>query len=356
MNPSKLVCIFCAMQLFFCVVDRAYANAEKSKTVVKKTGKAPKVYGKFVGVLQLQPTSNGNMKLLAPFGFKQNDGTTWMVPIGSETDGASIPSALWSLVGAPFRGKYLPAAVIHDEFVRTKHRDPPRTHRVFFEAMLANGVELAKAKLYYAAVIAFGPRWIQNESRCWSGCAGGNIYIDEVTITRPFDKDVFDAMRKIVEKDPDMEVNELISRSEKEEEVDANGIPIGESVRIRGYVGGAHFGEEDGFTRAEHGPFYGTDERRYVDFVTNGYFSGGGKVEDPGWEVINVAPNDRLNVRAGPSANHDVIGHIPHNGEKINLIERCRSLWCKVRYQSIEGWVNTSYLAPDHGQPSSADE
>jgi len=37
-----------------------------------------------------------------------------LVPKGYKTDGASIPRALWSLIGSPFQPNFITAAIVHD--------------------------------------------------------------------------------------------------------------------------------------------------------------------------------------------------------------------------------------------------
>src|SRR5260370_41675122 len=55
-----------------------------------------------------------NFELEQPFGYIDPSGTRWQAERGLVTDGASIPWALWSIVGGPFEGEYRRAAVIHD--------------------------------------------------------------------------------------------------------------------------------------------------------------------------------------------------------------------------------------------------
>jgi hypothetical protein len=49
--------------------------------------------------------------------------------------------------------------VIHDVACVEKRRDWRSVHRVFYTAMLDSGVDRAQAKIMYAAVYHFGPRW-----------------------------------------------------------------------------------------------------------------------------------------------------------------------------------------------------
>jgi hypothetical protein len=82
-----------------------------------------------------------------------------VAPAGAEVDGASIPAFLWSGVGSPFVGDYRRATVVHD--VECERRQEPHraVHRMFYEAMLCDGVEAHRAKTMYFAVRVFGPKW-----------------------------------------------------------------------------------------------------------------------------------------------------------------------------------------------------
>lgn len=46
------------------------------------------------------------MQLLEDFAFVNDDGTSWPAGSGRHIDGASLPQALWSILGGPCEGKY----------------------------------------------------------------------------------------------------------------------------------------------------------------------------------------------------------------------------------------------------------
>lgn len=120
----------------------------------------------FVGSLSISPIldkgSDGALWVLNDdFGFF--DGSAlWLAKKADKTDGASIPSFLWVLLGHPFNTKYIQAAVIHDRYCQIGHRKRSwqDTHRMFYAALIAadnTGHITAKAMFY--AVYLFGPRW-----------------------------------------------------------------------------------------------------------------------------------------------------------------------------------------------------
>ncbi len=117
--------------------------------------------GRFIGELEMQMIGNSDRdaKLLKQFGFIDPGGRNWSVPAGAIVNGASIPWQLWSIVGSPWTGKYRRASVVHDYYCETKDRGWRNVHRVFYDAMIADGVGVRQAKLMYGAVMYFGPKW-----------------------------------------------------------------------------------------------------------------------------------------------------------------------------------------------------
>lgn len=121
---------------------------------------ASKGLGKYFGRLLLEPLPDGRlMRLAEVFGFLDPKGKRWPVPKHAQVDGASIPKALWSVMGGPFEGKYRDASVIHDYYCSVRIEPWQDVHRVFYDAMLASAVSISRAKLMYAAVYFSGPRW-----------------------------------------------------------------------------------------------------------------------------------------------------------------------------------------------------
>lgn len=83
---------------------------------------------------------------------------SWDVPSGAVTDGASVPRFFWTAFPS-FTGKYRGAAVVHDCYCQSKMRRWRDTHEAFYYAMRASGVGETTAKVMYAAVYNFDPRW-----------------------------------------------------------------------------------------------------------------------------------------------------------------------------------------------------
>jgi N-acetylmuramoyl-L-alanine amidase len=72
-----------------------------------------------------------------------------------------------------------------------------------------------------------------------------------------------------------------------------------------------------------------------------------GPRETPSYRVINVAPDDVLNIRSGPGAHHPKIDSIPPNGRGLRIVSGCEGQWCAVDYNGVRGWVNRQFLGPE---------
>lgn len=107
----------------------------------------------------LHDDEDRRMQLLGDFRFVDDDGKVWLAPQDHVIDGASIPEFLWTLEGSPFVGDYRRATVLHDVYCDTKSEPHRAVHRMFYEAMRADGVGAFKASKMYTAVRLFGPSW-----------------------------------------------------------------------------------------------------------------------------------------------------------------------------------------------------
>ncbi|MDR2155703.1 MAG: DUF1353 domain-containing protein [Burkholderiaceae bacterium] len=117
-------------------------------------------FGSFVGSVVAKWNPDGKtMTLVRPFAYIDPSGSRWEAPKGAIIDGASIPKFAWSIIGGPLEGKYRDSSVIHDVACNQKLRSWKDVHQAFYTGMLASGVSIVKAKIMYAAVYHFGPRW-----------------------------------------------------------------------------------------------------------------------------------------------------------------------------------------------------
>ena len=119
-------------------------------------------YGNYPKPLQLQfeiEDDGRNGKVLSEFSFVDAEKKVWTSPNGAIVNGASIPRPLWAIVGSPWTGRYRQASVIHDHYCDARTETWQSVHRVFYNAMMASGVNEIQAKIMYAAVYRYGPRW-----------------------------------------------------------------------------------------------------------------------------------------------------------------------------------------------------
>lgn len=101
-------------------------------------------------------------RLQQPYRYISTLGTV-TVPAGTETDGASVPRAFWTIF-EPF-GEYFPAAVIHDFLYTPDNHEFDRWESdiIFKEAMFNLGVPWTKREPIYHAVRIFGGRLFRGQ-------------------------------------------------------------------------------------------------------------------------------------------------------------------------------------------------
>ncbi|WP_170941080.1 SH3 domain-containing protein [Antarctobacter heliothermus] len=62
-------------------------------------------------------------------------------------------------------------------------------------------------------------------------------------------------------------------------------------------------------------------------------------------DVVGVASNDVLNVRAGPGASHPIVGELAYDSRAVEVI-RVEGNWGLVNVHELPGWTSLRYLAP----------
>lgn len=97
--------------------------------------------------------------LKAPLTFVDPAKRVWEAKAGGITDGASIPDWAEGWIGGRWDQTFLKAAVLHDYYCGAMLYSWRETHRMFYDALLALGVDQLKAKVMYYAVYVAGPKW-----------------------------------------------------------------------------------------------------------------------------------------------------------------------------------------------------
>jgi hypothetical protein len=100
-------------------------------------------------------TEDRKMKLLEAFVFTDPAKKPWNAPKGSVVDGASIPRALWTLIGSPYTGNYRRASVVHDVACEEAVGNSAKRRaadRMFFHACRAGGCSIRQSIILYIGV------------------------------------------------------------------------------------------------------------------------------------------------------------------------------------------------------------
>ncbi len=142
-------------------------------------------FGKFTTPLRFEYvddlSSGWGMRLLEDFVYIDPSENEWRARKGFVTDGASIPRPLWEEVGSPYTGRYLKAAVIHDQYLEDGENLRKDVDRIFYYACKASGVSEMNAMILYAGVRAnsifkyeIKKYGLKNspKSKCFQGCHG----------------------------------------------------------------------------------------------------------------------------------------------------------------------------------------
>lgn len=115
------------------------------------------------------------MVLLEDFWFDDGDGKRWWAKKGEAIDGASIPRALWTLVGSPYTGQYRRASIVHDiACIGADVEERRAADRMFYEACRAGGCSIAQATMLYLGV-RIGSTWATQESVAFAEEAGPRL-------------------------------------------------------------------------------------------------------------------------------------------------------------------------------------
>lgn len=195
----------------------------------------------FDGAAQIEQVDASHWKLLAPLTYTDKGNVPWFAPKDYVTDGATIPRPLWPIVGSPFTGNYVRAAIIHDVYCDLKSRDWKLVHRTFYDAMIAGGVSPIQAKIMYYAVYRFGPKWVVDKTvRCPLGftCEQAGPPLQVTVQARP-QLNVDDAKRakiKIEQQNPDVTEIEQMADEElfsKDSQIQVSGTEKSENGDVR---------------------------------------------------------------------------------------------------------------------------
>lgn len=154
--------------------------------------------------------------------FTDHAARVWRAEPGSVTDGASIPDWAQGVIGGPWDESYLKAAVLHDYYCGSMTATWRDTHRMFYEALIEQGVSEYKAKLMYYAVYLEGPKWMDVlkvmdcEKKPDGSCARETLMVVD-RIVRPDRYNSEEMHQNMAEADAYMKANPDVTLPELEE-------------------------------------------------------------------------------------------------------------------------------------------
>jgi hypothetical protein len=117
-------------------------------------------WGSFPAKPKVELEDDGrDLRLLEDFVYIDPRGKVWSASRNLLVDGASIPRPFWTITGGPLEGQYRNASIVHDAGCDRMTEPWEDVHAMFYEACRCGGVPENTAKVLYAAVYHFGPRW-----------------------------------------------------------------------------------------------------------------------------------------------------------------------------------------------------
>ncbi len=90
-------------------------------------------------------------------------GRVFKIPAGFQYDGASVPSALYQLIGTPFNPQFMRAAAFHDWLYHTHQLKRKEADKMLCDLLEQDGVGSGKSFLIYQAVRLAGSLFYPND-------------------------------------------------------------------------------------------------------------------------------------------------------------------------------------------------
>lgn len=85
---------------------------------------------------------------------KEGETRQLTIPKGYMTDGASIPRAVWTLIGSPYEPEFITAAIVHDKMCDMGW-EVEEMSELFFLLLRDSGVDKVKSELMESAVTIY---------------------------------------------------------------------------------------------------------------------------------------------------------------------------------------------------------
>ena len=111
--------------------------------------------GKFTTKLSIDVIGHQAYEVTKPLVWEDSELVIQVNP-GFDFDGASVPRALWSVVGSPMTDGYQKAGCLHDALYASEYFPRAMCDQLFLDAMKSDGVGYAKRYAMYWAVRGAG--------------------------------------------------------------------------------------------------------------------------------------------------------------------------------------------------------
>lgn len=122
-----------------------------------------------------------NFVLAEPFSYTTKIGETITVPVGTTSDGASVPRILWLSI-PPF-GPYWRPAFLHDYLYRDTQRPESECDALLLESMESLGVNTDLAKTIYEGVHLAGWKSFSADRAALAAAAAQPVNVTVTVLT-----------------------------------------------------------------------------------------------------------------------------------------------------------------------------
>ncbi|MFN0039055.1 MAG: DUF1353 domain-containing protein, partial [Burkholderiales bacterium] len=131
--------------------------------------------GQFEGRAVVEPVEDAfvpTMRSLEDFGFRQAQGKLWKVERGQVFNGGGVPPLIRDNIGPIYESELRKSIFVYESATKNMTEDWVEAQRMFYEAIMAEGISPNEAKVMYLLVAIQGSRWVQARSKsfCFGAC------------------------------------------------------------------------------------------------------------------------------------------------------------------------------------------
>src|ERR1051326_8039238 len=110
---NRLILTALAIAMLSCRKNYRHDKHTEQPKQPKQTEQWGSYLNRPVTLQDIVPPDGRRFSLPHDFTYVDPTGRRWEAPTGLITDGASIPTPFWSVIGGPFEGLFREAAVVH---------------------------------------------------------------------------------------------------------------------------------------------------------------------------------------------------------------------------------------------------